>query len=31
VGTLKLIAIALRKMKAQAGNLKVMLEGVLVD
>jgi hypothetical protein len=27
---LKLIAIALRKMKAQAGNLKVMLEGALV-
>jgi hypothetical protein len=27
---LKLIAIALRKMKAQARNLKVMLEGALV-
>jgi hypothetical protein len=26
----KLIAIALRKMKAQAGDLRVMLEGALV-
>jgi hypothetical protein len=30
VGTLKLITIALRRMRAQAGGLKLMLEGALL-
>jgi hypothetical protein len=29
-GTLKLIAIALRRMRAQAGDLRLTLEGALV-